>query len=176
MRHSRLRSSASAKTGNISVSNEGYFAKCGLPTCYHLPTIAKLNLVKGHNLSRSNTKHSTTSPSKRTWTFRYSQKTRSSFANSKEPQQPMFRFQSRNAHWSKANFLRTDDLCRVDSAGFLFVEGRLKDLIIVAGRNIYPQVKSEIPDVFIRIKHLKRCCYFSVCPSIRVEHLLLVST
>ncbi|CAM9909897.1 unnamed protein product, partial [Scytosiphon promiscuus] len=36
-------------------------------------------------------------------------------------------------------FLRTGDLCHMDSSGLLYVEGRLKDLIIVAGRNIYPQ-------------------------------------
>eukprot|EP00903_Cladosiphon_okamuranus_P019463 g17897.t1 len=36
-------------------------------------------------------------------------------------------------------YLRTGDLCRIDTDGFLFVEGRLKDLIIVNGRNIYPQ-------------------------------------
>ncbi len=37
-------------------------------------------------------------------------------------------------------FLRTGDLARIGNDGRLFIEGRLKDLIIVAGRNIYPQV------------------------------------
>lgn len=43
--------------------------------------------------------------------------------------------------WAHLNFLRTGDLCRVDEDQILYVEGRLKDLIIVAGRNIYPQVR-----------------------------------
>ncbi|CAN0057304.1 unnamed protein product [Ectocarpus sp. 6 AP-2014] len=38
-----------------------------------------------------------------------------------------------------SDFLRTGDLCRVDTEGLLYVEGRLKDLVIVAGRNVYPQ-------------------------------------
>ncbi|CAN0270359.1 unnamed protein product, partial [Ectocarpus sp. 13 AM-2016] len=41
--------------------------------------------------------------------------------------------------WAKSEYLRTGDLCRVDAEGLLYVEGRLKDLVIVAGRNIYPQ-------------------------------------
>ncbi|CAM9690750.1 unnamed protein product, partial [Ectocarpus sp. 13 AM-2016] len=41
--------------------------------------------------------------------------------------------------WADLEFLRTGDLCRVDAEGLLYVEGRLKDLVIVAGRNIYPQ-------------------------------------
>ena len=31
----------------------------------------------------------------------------------------------------------------MDDKGFLFVEGRQKDLIIVSGRNIYPQVSQR---------------------------------
>ncbi|CAM9321295.1 unnamed protein product, partial [Ectocarpus sp. 13 AM-2016] len=41
--------------------------------------------------------------------------------------------------WADSDFLRTGDLCRVDTEGLLYVEGRLKDLVIVAGRNVYPQ-------------------------------------
>ncbi|CBJ28462.1 conserved unknown protein [Ectocarpus siliculosus] len=41
--------------------------------------------------------------------------------------------------WVDSDFLRTGDLCRVDTEGLLYVEGRLKDLVIVAGRNVYPQ-------------------------------------
>lgn len=44
--------------------------------------------------------------------------------------------------WGDSRFLRTGDLCRVDPMGLLYREGRLKDLIIVAGRNIYPQVST----------------------------------
>ncbi|CAM9346479.1 unnamed protein product [Ectocarpus sp. 12 AP-2014] len=41
--------------------------------------------------------------------------------------------------WADSEFLRTGDLCHVDTEGLLYVEGRLKDLVIVAGRNIYPK-------------------------------------
>lgn len=40
----------------------------------------------------------------------------------------------------ESTYLRTGDLGRVDAEGLLYVEGRHKDLIIVNGRNIYPQV------------------------------------
>lgn len=46
----------------------------------------------------------------------------------------------RNLHQSRPKFLRTGDLCRIDADGLIYVQGRLKDLIIVRGRNIYPQV------------------------------------
>lgn len=39
--------------------------------------------------------------------------------------------------------MRTGDFARIDHAGLLYIEGRLKDLIIVAGRNIYPQVSDN---------------------------------
>ncbi|CAN0071852.1 unnamed protein product, partial [Ectocarpus sp. 12 AP-2014] len=41
--------------------------------------------------------------------------------------------------WADFEWLRTGDLCRIDPDGLLYVKGRIKDLIIVAGRNIYPQ-------------------------------------
>lgn len=45
--------------------------------------------------------------------------------------------------WTDSEFLRTGDLCRVDTEGLLYVEGRIKDLVIVAGRNFYPQVNER---------------------------------
>lgn len=40
-------------------------------------------------------------------------------------------------------FLRTGDLARLEigGSGRLFISGRIKDLIIVRGRNLYPQVR-----------------------------------
>jgi len=49
----------------------------------------------------------------------------------------------RNERTSEAKYLRTGDLCRVDDEGLLFAEGRQKDLIIVSGRNIYPQASKR---------------------------------
>jgi acyl-CoA synthetase (AMP-forming)/AMP-acid ligase II len=51
----------------------------------------------------------------------------------------------------QTGFLRTGDLAVID-AGELYVTGRIKDLIIIRGRNIYPQdvehvVREEIPEL-----------------------------
>ena len=43
-------------------------------------------------------------------------------------------------------WLRTGDVGRFDEQGFLYIEDRLKDLIIVSGFNVYP---SEIEDVVV---------------------------
>jgi fatty-acyl-CoA synthase len=39
----------------------------------------------------------------------------------------------------EAGFLHTGDLGRVDARGYVYIEGRLKDMIIKGGENIYPQ-------------------------------------
>lgn len=41
---------------------------------------------------------------------------------------------------TRPTFLRTGDLARLDSGGRIYIAGRIKDLIIVRGRNLYPQV------------------------------------
>lgn len=41
-------------------------------------------------------------------------------------------------------FLRTGDLARLDSGGRIYIAGRIKDLIIVRGRNLYPQVGESV--------------------------------
>lgn len=40
-------------------------------------------------------------------------------------------------------YLRTGDLGRIDEAGKIFIAGRMKDLIIVRGKNLYPQVNDN---------------------------------
>ena len=45
------------------------------------------------------------------------------------------------------DWLRTGDMGRLDSQGFLFIEDRKKDLIIVSGFNVYP---NEIEDVVMQ--------------------------
>jgi acyl-CoA synthetase (AMP-forming)/AMP-acid ligase II len=54
-----------------------------------------------------------------------------------EQTQAIFRARLRNA--PSLTYLRTGDLGFQDEAGRLFVTGRLKDLIIIHGRNHYPQ-------------------------------------
>ena len=44
------------------------------------------------------------------------------------------------------NWLRTGDVGRMDEQGYIYIEDRLKDLIIVSGFNVYP---SEIEDVVV---------------------------
>lgn len=46
-------------------------------------------------------------------------------------------------HWMTDGYFRTGDVGRVDHAGFLFVEDRLKDIIICSGYNVYPRVIEE---------------------------------
>ena len=47
---------------------------------------------------------------------------------------------------SAEGWLRTGDVGRMDEQGFIYIEDRLKDLIIVSGFNVYP---SEIEDVVV---------------------------
>ncbi len=56
-----------------------------------------------------------------------------------QPEDTAVVFQARVAGEPGAHYLRTGDMGFVDEANNLFVTGRLKDLIIVAGKNHYPQ-------------------------------------
>ncbi|MEM8722028.1 MAG: amino acid adenylation domain-containing protein [Cyanobacteria bacterium P01_G01_bin.39] len=55
------------------------------------------------------------------------------------PEQTRSTFQACLADDPATSFLRTGDLGYLDEQGELFVTGRLKDLIIIRGRNLYPQ-------------------------------------
>ncbi len=49
-------------------------------------------------------------------------------------------------------YLRTGDMARVDDRGFLWITGRIKEMIIVGGENVFPREVEEVlnahPDVF----------------------------
>lgn len=57
----------------------------------------------------------------------------------KRPEQTREVFQSVLAGSGEGPYVRTGDLAFVREDGELFIAGRIKDLIIIAGRNIYPQ-------------------------------------
>lgn len=48
-------------------------------------------------------------------------------------------------------FLRTGDLGFLDSKGELFISGRMKDVIVVGGRNIYPQDVEAIAELTLEL-------------------------
>ena len=50
-------------------------------------------------------------------------------------------------------FLRTGDIARIDEDGYLFITGRIKEMIIVAGENVFPREVEEVLN-----KHEKVCC------------------
>lgn len=57
----------------------------------------------------------------------------------KRPEQTSAVFEAILADSGEGPYLRTGDLAFVREDGELFIAGRIKDLIIIAGRNIYPQ-------------------------------------
>ncbi len=54
---------------------------------------------------------------------------------------------------AEETYLRTGDRCHIGADGLLHVEGRIKDLIIINGRNIYPQASSARES---RLSHRRR--------------------
>ncbi len=59
----------------------------------------------------------------------------------------------------QGGWLRTGDLGRYDEDGYLYIVGRVKDLIIRGGQNIYPQ---QVENVIARIPGVEECCVVGV--------------
>ncbi|HOE65955.1 MAG TPA: long-chain-fatty-acid--CoA ligase [Candidatus Hydrogenedentes bacterium] len=59
----------------------------------------------------------------------------------------------------KDGWLRTGDLGRFDQDGYLYIAGRVKDMIIRGGQNIYPQ---QVENVIARIPGVEECCVVGV--------------
>lgn len=59
----------------------------------------------------------------------------------------------------KGGWLYTGDLGRVDEYGYLYIVGRLKDMIIRGGQNIYP---AQIESVLSRIPGVEEACVVGV--------------
>ena len=60
---------------------------------------------------------------------------------------------------NRQGWLRTGDLGRLDSDGFVFVTGRIKELIIKGGENIAPR---EIDEALLKHPHILEAAAFSV--------------
>jgi long-chain acyl-CoA synthetase len=56
-------------------------------------------------------------------------------------------------------WLHTGDLGQFDRDGYLYIVGRVKDMIIRGGQNIYPQ---QIEDVISRLPGVEECCVVGV--------------
>lgn len=56
------------------------------------------------------------------------------------------------AAFDRQGYLKTGDMARVDERGFLWITGRIKEMIIVGGENVFPREVEEVldahPDVF----------------------------
>ena len=57
------------------------------------------------------------------------------------------------------NWLRTGDVGRLDKEGFLYITGRVKDIVIRGGENIFP---GEIEDVAYSHQAIEEVCVFGV--------------
>jgi acyl-CoA synthetase (AMP-forming)/AMP-acid ligase II len=59
----------------------------------------------------------------------------------------------------KDSWLRTGDLGRLDGDGYLYIVGRLKDMIIRGGQNIYP---AQIESVLSKMPGVEEVCVVGV--------------
>ena len=56
-------------------------------------------------------------------------------------------------------WLRTGDLCRMDKDGYIYIEGRLKEMINVRGMNVYPK---EIEELLYTLSYIKEAAVIGV--------------
>ena len=77
------------------------------------------------------------------------------------PEETRQTFEAHTANTGEGPFLRTGDLGFVWRGG-LFITGRLKDLIIIDGRNIYPQDIEETVEQNVSAVRAACCAAFSV--------------
>lgn len=59
----------------------------------------------------------------------------------------------------KDGWLYTGDLAKIDDEGFIYIMGRIKDMINVRGLNVYPK---EIEDLLYRLKEIKEVAVIGV--------------
>jgi acyl-CoA synthetase (AMP-forming)/AMP-acid ligase II/alkylation response protein AidB-like acyl-CoA dehydrogenase/acyl carrier protein len=78
-----------------------------------------------------------------------------------KPDESVATFGARLANTGEGPFLRTGDLAFMRD-GDLFITGRLKDLIIINGRNVYPQDIEEVIEHAIDFIEPNMCAAFSV--------------
>lgn len=80
-----------------------------------------------------------------------------------QPEKTKETFQAYTQDTQEGPFLRTGDLGFIDEKGDLFITGRCKDVIIVRGRNHYPQ------DIERSVEAVNPACKMSGCAAFSVE-------
>lgn len=69
-------------------------------------------------------------------------------------------------------WLRTGDLARIDEAGFLHIVGRIKEIVIRGGENIYP---GEIEQAAYELEAVQEVMVFGVPDALMGEELVMVA-
>lgn len=72
------------------------------------------------------------------------------------------------------SYLRTGDLGFFDNDGELYVSGRIKDIIIINGQNIYPQDIETLAQISHPSLALQKCVAFSISALEKYDHELLI--
>jgi fatty-acyl-CoA synthase len=72
-------------------------------------------------------------------------------------------------------FFDTGDLGWLDADGELFVTGRAKDLVIVGGRNIYPQDIEQIANETLGVHAGRAVCFGVAVPRLATEGLVVLA-